>query len=150
MEAAQPSEDVPFLKLKRIGLVAASALVSINIWTGAPLLAVWVGSKVQGSFNALSMTAVFSVIVVLAACVFALAWLLARINGAYDDLTGRAPTARETSPWLRSMRGEREKDVRQKHGISTVEKMVVVSVVAAVLAFEIWFFFFAGSSLPAQ
>jgi hypothetical protein len=48
------------------------------------------------------------------------------------------------------MRGERETDIRRKHGVSPVERIVVISVVAAVLAFEIWFFFFAGSSLPNQ
>ena len=138
------------LALKKTGLVAASALCSINMWTGAPLLAVWVGSKVQGNLNNLSMTAVFSVIVVLAALVFLLAWALTWINSEYDELTGRPPAARHTSPWLRSMRDEREEDVQRKFGISAVERVVVVSVAAAVLAFEVWFFFFAGSSLPNQ
>jgi hypothetical protein len=136
------------MALKKIGLVAASAICSINIWTGAPLFAVWVGSKVQGNLNNLSMGAVFSVIAVLAACVFGLAFLLTLINAKYDNLTGRPPAARHTSPWLRSMRDEREEDVQRKFGISAVERVVVVSVVAGVLAFEIWFFFFAGSSLP--
>lgn len=135
---------------KRVGLVAASALVSINIWTGAPLLAVWVGSKVQGSLSGLSMTAVFTVVVVLAVAVGLLAWLLTWINAAYDELAGREPVARQTSPWLRSMRGEREVDVRRRHGISAIERVVVVTVVLAVLVFEVWFFFFAGSSLPSQ
>ena len=64
----------PAMALKKIGLVTASAICSINLWTGAPLFAVWVGSKVQGNLNNLSMTAVFSVILVLAALVFLLAW----------------------------------------------------------------------------
>lgn len=128
----------------------ASVLVSINVWTGSPLLAVWVGSKVQGSLNNLSMTAVFSVVVVLAALVLALGWVLTWLNAKYDELSGRPPAARQTSPWLRSMRDERETDVRSKYGISAVERVVVVVVVAAVLTFEIWFFFFAGSSLPSQ
>jgi hypothetical protein len=136
------------MALKKIGLVAASALCSINMWTGAPLLAVWIGSKVQGNLNNLSMTAVFSVIVVLAACVFLLAWALTWVNARYDDLTGRPAAARYTSPWLRSMRDEREEDSRRKYGISAIERVVVISVVAAALAFEVWFFFFAGSSLP--
>jgi hypothetical protein len=136
------------MALKKIGLVTASALCSINIWTGAPLFAVWVGSKVQGNLNNLSMTAVFSVVVVLAAMVFLLAFLLTWINAKYDELSGRPSAARQTSPWLRSMRDEREEDTRRKFGISPVERVVVISVVAAVLAFEIWFFFFAGSSLP--
>jgi hypothetical protein len=139
-----------FLRLKRLGLVTGSALISINVWTGAPLFAVWVGSQVQQSSTNLSMTAVFSVVVVLAALVFTLAWLLTWINASYDELTGRPAAAKRTSPWLRSMRGERETDVRRRYGVSVIEKILVVTVVAAVIAFEIWFFFFAGSSLPRQ
>ena len=138
------------MALKKIGLVTASALCTINIWTGAPLLAVWVGSKVQGSLGKLSMTAVFSVIGVLTVMVFALGFLLTWLNAKYDELTGRPPAARHTSPWLRSMRDEREEDTRRKFGISAIERVVVASVVAGVIAFEIWFFFFAGSSLPNQ
>ena len=135
------------MALKKLGLVTASALCTINMWTGAPLLAVWVGSKVQGDLKHLSMTAVFSVILVLAALLFLLAWALTWINAKYDEVTGRPAEARHTSPWLRSMRDEREVDTRQKFGISAVERVVVISVVAAVLAFEVWFFFFAGSPL---
>jgi hypothetical protein len=136
------------MALKKIGLVTASALCSINLWTGAPLFAVWVGSKVQGNLNNLSMTAVFSVIVVLAAMVFLLAFALTWINAKYDEISGRPAAARHTSPWLRSMRDEPEEDARRKYGISPVERTVVICVVAGVLAFEVWFFFFAGSSLP--
>jgi uncharacterized membrane protein len=143
------SESRRFVPIKRVALVALTALVAINVWTGSPLLAVWVGSRVQGGMG-LSMTAVFSVIAVLAVLVFLLAWALTWLNAKYDELTGRPPAARQTSPWLRSMRDEREKDVRSKYGISAVEKVVVVTVVAAVLVFEVWFFFFAGSSLPSQ
>jgi hypothetical protein len=136
------------MALKKIGLVTASALCTINLWTGAPLFAVWVGSKVQGSLNNLSMTAVFSVVAVLAALVFLLGFVLTWLNVKYDELTGRPAAARHTSPWLRSMRDEREGDVRRKYGISGVERMVVIMAVAGCLAFEVWFFFFAGSSLP--
>ncbi len=136
------------MALKKIGLITASALCSINLWTGAPLFAIWVGSKVQGNVNNLSMTALFSVIVVLAGTVFALAYLLTLLNNRYDDLTGRPAAARQTSPWLRSMRDEREGDVKRKYGIGGVERVVVVCAIAGCLAFEAWFFFFAGSSLP--
>ena len=136
------------MALKKIALVAGSALCSINLWTGAPLCAVWVGSRVQGDLNNLSMTAVFSVILLLSALVFLLGWGLTWMNAKYDEVTGRPPEARHTSPWLRSMRDERAEHVRRRYGISAVERVVVVSVVAAVLVFEVWFFFFAGSSLP--
>ena len=134
--------------LERIALLAGSALASINIWTGAPLFAVWVGSRIQAAQDHLSMTALLAVVATLAVMVFLLAWLLAYFNGRYDEVTGRPQKARYTSPWLRSMRGEREEDIRREVGISGVERVVILAVVAAVLAFEVWFFFFAGSSLP--
>ena len=136
------------MALKKIGLITASALCAINLWTGAPLFAVWVGSKVQGNLNNISMTALFSVVVVLAGTVFLLAYLLTWLNSRYDELIGRPAVARQTSPWLRSMRDEREDDVRHKYGIGGVERVVVICAVAGCLAFEVWFFFFAGSSLP--
>jgi len=136
------------MALKKIGLVTASAVCSINLWTGAPLFAIWVGSKVQGNLNNLSMTAVFSVIAVLAITVFGLGFLLTWLNNKYDELTGRPAVARQTSPWLRSMRDERGDEVQRKYGIGGVERVVVICAVAGVLAFEVWFFFFAGSSLP--
>lgn len=136
-------------RLKRVGLLSASALAAINIWTGAPLLAVWVGSQVVGD-SGLSMGAVFVVIVVLAASCIGLAVALSWLSARYDELTGRPAAARRTSPWLRSMRGEREETARKRYGISAVERVVVMAVVAAVIVFEIWFFFFAGSSLPNQ
>ena len=135
--------------MKRILLVSASALAAINIWTGAPLLAVWVGSQTAGG-SRLSMGAVGVVIVVLAASCIALAMALSWLSARYDELTGRPVAARRTSPWLRSMRGEREEIARKRYGISPVERVVVIAVVLAVLAFEVWFFFFAGSSLPSQ
>lgn len=146
MEAApQPQGS----RLERLALIAASALLSINLWTGAPLLAVWVGSRVQAAQGRLSMSALLAVVATLAVTVFVLAWLLARVNGRYDGLSGQEPGARQTSPWLRSLSGERESDVRARHGISGIERVVVITVVLAVLAFEAWFFFFAGSSLPS-
>lgn len=96
------------------------------------------------------MRAVFVLIGVLALLELALTLALGRVSAAYDELTGRPDSARRTSPWLRSMRGEREEVARKKVGISGVERVVVISVVAAALAFEIWFFFFAGSPLPSQ
>jgi len=132
---------------KRIALATGTAVVGVNVWTGAPLLALWVGSRVVGS-SGLSMTAVFVVVIVLAGSAILLTLALSWLSARYDDVTGRPPAARRTSPWLRSMRGEREELTRRKHGISAIERLVVISVVACVVAFEIWFFFFAGSSLP--
>jgi uncharacterized membrane protein YbaN (DUF454 family) len=133
--------------LRRVLLLSASALAAINIWTGAPLFAVWVGSKAAAG-SQLSMGAVGVVVAVLAVTCLVLTMALSWLSARYDGLTGRPVEARRTSPWLRSMRGEREEAARKRHGISAVERLVVITVVLAVLAFEVWFFFFAGSSLP--
>jgi hypothetical protein len=133
------------VRAKRIALAAAAAFVTVNIWTGAPLLALWVGSRTAGP-SGLSMTAVGVVVVVLAALVIGLTALLGRINARYDRLTGRV-VDRRVSPWMRSMRGEREDYVRARQGTSAIEQVVVWSVSVAVLVFNVWFFFFAGSPL---
>jgi hypothetical protein len=130
---------------KRLGLAAAAAFVTVNIWTGAPLLALWVGSQTAGP-SGLSMTAVAVVVVVLLVLVVALVQLLTRLNERYDRLTGRI-AERRVSPWMRSMRSERDEYAKQRQGASAIERVVVISVGAAVMVFNVWFFFFAGSPL---
>jgi hypothetical protein len=143
-----------FFRLKRMALGAAAALASFNIWTGCPVFAVWVGSQFEGWVGArapstgVSMKAVLVVVVVLALLELALTLLVTRVSDAYDKLTGRPHEARRTSPWLRSLRGEREKSAYDKYGVSAVERIAVISVVVCVLAFEAWFLFSPGSALP--
>ena len=132
-------------RLQRIALAAAAAFVTVNIWTGAPLLALWVGSQAVGS-SGLSMAAVGIVVVVLVALVVALTALLTRINHRYDELTGRV-VERRVQPWMRSMRGEREGYVRARQGVNAIERVVTIVVAAAMLLLNVWFFFFAGSPL---
>jgi hypothetical protein len=132
--------------VKKTALVIAATLVSINIWTGVPLLAVWAGSRVLASPN-LTLGAFWVILGVMAAVellfLFALTWL----NAAHDELTGRPMRMRRTSPWLRSMRGEREEIRLTRVPSSPIERAVMISVVVAVLAFEVWFFFFAHAGL---
>ena len=141
------------LYVKRLAVASGAALVGVLIWTGAPLLALWVGSRFEGWIhsrdpgNGVTMRAVFVVVITLAALELALTFALTHLSATYDELAGRPLEARRTSPWLRSMRGEREEFARRRHGISAVERIVVLSVVAATLALEYWFFFVAGSSL---
>ena len=132
---------------KRFLLAALMALASVNIWTGSPLFAVWVGSQVQQAQGSPSMLAVFVVVVVLAVMVLGLATVLSSLSAAYDRLTGRPPAPRQPAPWLRSMRAERQSEVAREHGLNGMEKMLVVSVVLAAVAFEVWFFFFSGSPI---
>ena len=134
-------------RLKPILLAAAMAFLALNVWTGSPLLAVWLGSKVQGDESQPSMGAYAVVILAQIAFGWGLYQLLKLVMGAYQDATGTAPTVRTHAPWLRSMRDERHEHAASSGRISSVERIVVVSVVIAAAAFEIWFFFFSGSSI---
>jgi hypothetical protein len=116
----------------------------MNTWTGAPLLAVWLGSKAQGG-QVLSGRGVVIVLAVMAILVFALAWVLLWLSNRYDKLTGRPEIAGQTSPWHRAKRGDRVQDIRSRYGVSPPEKIVIGCVVAAVLALELWFFLYAGA-----
>ncbi|MFI5026643.1 MAG: hypothetical protein ACHQCI_07845, partial [Solirubrobacterales bacterium] len=134
------------LNLKKVLLVTATALVAINAWTGAPLLAVWIGSQAQ-SGQVLSMWGVLTVLAVLGVFEFIFGWALTWLSARYDRLTGRPRLAGLTSPWHRAKRGDRVQDIRSRYGISAPEAIVALSVIVGVLALEVWFFFFAGSSL---
>jgi hypothetical protein len=133
----------------RVGLGSLAALISVNVWTGAPLFAVWVGSQAQGGFGSLSMGAVALTVIVLAIVEFGLVLALSWVNAQYDQAIGRPPLRRRY-PWHSSMRGEREEVIAQRQGVSGVERIAILSVVAGVLVFEFWFFFLAGSSLPSN
>ena len=131
---------------KRFGLAALMAFLALNIWTGSPLLALWIGSRIQGEESQASMGAFAAVIGCLALFSVVLYQALKYVLHAYQETTGTLPTVRAHAPWLRSMRGE-----RPEHGagaqITGAERIVVVTVILAAAAFEIWFFFFSGSSI---
>jgi len=138
------------LRVKRVALVCAMSLTTINIWTGGPLLALWAGSRVQ-SGGPPSMAAVGVVAVVLGAVSYGLVRLLALFDSIYDRLTGRGSQVSRHVPWLRSMRGERpHDDKRRARDLSPLEWILIVSVVVAVIAFEVWFFFFSGSPIDQR
>jgi hypothetical protein len=140
-------ERVSFLGLRRTLILIATTLIAINFWTGAPLAALWVGSRVVGQ-RALSMTAVFVVVATLAVLLGAMAFALTWLSARYDELIDRPAGERRTLPWLRSMRAEEAALIRKRRGTTALEAIVVANTVTAVLALEIWFFFFAGNPLP--
>ena len=144
----QPTqESQPSGRLKPILLAAAMAFLALNVWTGSPLLAVWLGSQVQGEESQPSMGAYAVVILALIAFSWGLYQLLKLAMSAYQGATGTAPTVRTHAPWLRSMRDERHEHAASTARISSAEKIVVVTVLIAATVFEIWFFFFSGSSI---
>lgn len=135
-------------RLKQISLAALTGFLALNVWTGAPLLALWLGSRVQGE-GPPSMGAVAIVIVSLIAICFGLYQALKLTSRAYDDVTGHTPTVRSHAPWLRSMRDERASYPGAEPVVSVTERIVVLMVILAGATFNVWFFFFSGSSIGA-
>ena len=133
----------PLALLERIALAALSMLVSINVCTGFPLLALWIGSR-AASGNIFSWIGIISAIVSLAGLAALGVVTLTRLSARYDKVTGRPPPTRQPRPWEISMSAPRAASGRARRDTSPVEVNVVLTVLAAFLALEIWFLFFAG------
>jgi hypothetical protein len=131
--------------LYRIMLGILTLLVSINVWSGGPLFALWVGSRVQASIGTLSMAAVGATIGVLIVVTFVLYKALVWLNVRYYAATGRE-LPRHRQAWLKPMSGERH-TIMMGRPPSTIERVVIVSVVVALELLVVWFFFFAHYSL---
>jgi hypothetical protein len=129
---------------KRLLLLALMSLAAVNLFTGAPLFAIWVGSRVQGDATGLSMTAVLVVVVVLALVCWVLVWALGAMGAMHDELIGR-PAGRRQTPWMRPFNSPSGR--RQGGSLRALDKVLIGAVVLAGLAFETWFFVFAGSSI---
>lgn len=136
------------VRIRRILIATAMAVVAVNLWTGSPILALWIGSRVQGSSDVPQMTAVLTVVAALGVQSYVLTKVLVRL-GAKDQQLSGGPVRRyrEPPPWLRSMRAERSRYVEGTASLTRLDRILVVVFVLAVLAMQLWFFFFAGSPL---
>jgi hypothetical protein len=124
-------------------LVLLMALGSIVLWIGIPVGWVWVASRtVKTSQPSLGPY----LLVLFATPISMWIWgrLLFRLNDVYSRLTGQTYEVRAQLPWHKSMRGERTSN----RPTTVLDLVMIVSVSLALLAFGVWFFVFAGSSIP--
>ena len=70
--------------------------------------------------------------------------LLGALDRYHGRVTGLDDGKPEHAAWMKSMRGERERKRRR----SVLDSVMIFSVGVALMLFGIWFFAFAGSSLP--
>ena len=148
-ETAPAASKGVWRAVKRFALAAAMAVVTLNVWTGAPLLALWIGSRVQRHSQA-TMTGIAVVAIVLAIICFLLLRLLRVLGAQYDRVVGASPTVRSHVSWLRSMRGERPEYDGVVPTVTMAERIAIVAVVLAFVVFEVWFFFFSTSSIDSR
>ncbi len=137
--------------MERVFLVAAMALATLNVFTGAPALGLWVGAHIVGEDGQITMLAVFAIAAVMFTAAYGMIVVLGWLGTQDDRLSGRSATVRRHTPWLRSMSGERPANMPGVRAqLNTLEYVLVGGVVLAVIAFEYWFFFKAGSPLDGR
>jgi hypothetical protein len=125
-----------------VALVALMALGSVVMWIGVPLGLVYLASKLADTPKP-SIGPYLVVIVGLPIGMALVGKGLGALNRAHIRLTG-AEVDEYRPGWTRSMRGERV--VNRRGGV--LDRVMIVSVAVAAVVFAVWFFGFAGSSMP--
>ena len=126
-----------------IVLVLLMAVGSVIMWIGVPLGLIYIASQLASSSNP-TVGPYVLVLVGLPVGMAIVGKCLGILDRAHARLTGRVDTTRRPATWMRSMRAERVSTRRA----GVLDRVMIASVAVALLAFAIWFFGFAGSSLP--
>jgi hypothetical protein len=126
-----------------LALILVMAVGSVFLWIGIPIGWIYLVSKMVDSSQP-SLGPYVLLIVAIPVSMAIVGKLLFSLDHVYSRVTGQDSEVRFRAPWLKSMRGERTTARR----LTVLEMTMLVSVSLALLAFAIWFFGFAGSSLP--
>jgi hypothetical protein len=126
-------------------IFVAMLLAAMSLWTLIPLAWIYIGSKLTdtqfpttGPYIIVAIGIILSIVIT--------AWLIARLNRLYMNVTGTNRLSPMRPTWLKSMR-----DTSPAAGNTTVVEAVLMgSVLLATLALTIWFFLLAGSPIPNQ
>jgi hypothetical protein len=124
-------------------LILLMAAGSVAMWVAVPIFWLWLASKLQEGSQP-SLGPYLLVIAGIPVSMFIIGKLLARLDRLYGIVLGSPRQQRIQASWQKSMRGERG-STRQR---TVLDSVMVVSVGLALVAFGVWFFGFAGSSLP--
>jgi hypothetical protein len=131
------------MKLSAALLIGLMAIGSVVLWIGVPLGWIWLASNIVDSSEP-SMTPYVMVLVGIPLTMVVVGKGLAELNRVYGEVTGTTPTVRVVMPWRRSMRDDRSAG----HPRTVLDVVMVCSVAIALVLFALWFFLFAGSSIP--
>jgi hypothetical protein len=119
-------------------------LGSAVMWLGAPVGWLWLASHLQQASQP-TLGPYALILVGLPASMALIGAGLAALDRRFARITGYDPDERRiAAPWLRSVRGERAAGRRR----TVLDVVMIASVAVAWSAFLVWFFAFAGSSLP--
>jgi hypothetical protein len=132
----------PARKAAAAGLLVAMACGSVALWTAVPVAALWVVSRLSASSGQLTLGICLAVAVAVPAAITLCALGLVRLERVYTRMTGASVRARVVPGWRRSLT-----DSDALGPASVLEKLMVASVLFALVSLAIWFAF-AGSSPP--
>ena len=143
MEAsAQPRTHSTWSPISLI-LIALMAIGSVVMWIGVPVGLIYLASHISESSKP-SMGPYVLILVGLVLDMMAVGKLLGALDRYHGRITGLDDGKPEQAAWMKSMRGDRERKRRR----SVLDSVMIISVGVALLLFGVWFFAFAGSSLP--
>lgn len=125
-------------------LIACMAAGSIVLWIGIPVGWLYLVSHMVKSTQP-TLGPYVLVLFGIPLSMVIVGKLLFRLDRLYTRVTGQVSEVRFRTPWLKSVRGERA----TRRRLTVLEMTMVISVSTALVAFGIWFFFFAGSSIPS-
>jgi len=122
------------------------ALGSVGMWLGVPVGLIYFVSKMVDTTQP-TLGPYMIVLFGIPAGMAIIGKGLAALDRSYGRITGEVEIRRRPS-WLRSMRGER--DEPSAHRWRVLDMVMIWSVSLAGVAMAVWFFAFAGSSLPGS
>lgn len=131
--------------IRGTGSTAFIVVGAILIGFGVPLLWIWLASMLYGKPGAVTTAVALFILVGIAVSYWGLLLVFSWIRARLIDPEGQ--TAKRAS-WNRSLR---DTPFRPGEGGSDpIEVLFVVTAIISLVAFVIWFAFFAGAPFPAN
>ena len=122
-------------------------LLALVVALGIPLLWVWIASQLAGTKRDLTP----SLAILITTGILVSYWVAlvagSRLRGRWVSADEQRARVRRMS-WNRSFRDEPRRAADEES--DPVERLFVIVGILGIVAFEVWFFFFAGSPLPSQ
>ena len=129
------------------GLTALVFGFATLLGLGVPLFWVFLASKLAGNDPDINLALVLVITAGILVTYWAVLVLALTFRARWVSEDERQRKVRRMS-WNRSFRDEPHRPGDNKS--DPIERLFMISAVLGLIAFEVWFFFFAGSPLPSQ
>ena len=123
--------------------MALMAFGSVLMWLGVPVGLIYLASQIADSPTP-SMGPYLLVLIGLPLGMVVIGKALGALDRYHGRITGLDDGKPQQAAWMKSMRGERDRRRRR----SVLDTVMMLSVGVALVLSAVWFFGFAGSSLP--